>query len=153
MPHAEQVFVNDRPILKWIDIVAMTFMAALFVWLYAREYTVRMFDPVTDAAIIATLWLLGCAACIRLYGKPRVRLAIRNGEVVVRECWIGLSRIECFPQKRLARPICVEEKNWEGDPYFRCTIVTPSGRTISFSEHRQQSIVDAARARLQAINS
>jgi hypothetical protein len=153
MPHAEQVFVNDRPVLKWLDIVAMTFMAALFVWLFAREYAVRMFDPVTDVAIIVLLWLLGCAACVRLYGKPRVRLVIHNGEVVIHERWIGLSRVERFPQKWLARPVCAEEKDWEGDPYFRCSIVTPSGRTISFSEHRQQSIVDAARARLQAANS
>ena len=142
------VFVNHRPLLKWFDIAALTAMAALFAWLYLREYGVRLVDPVADIAIMATLWLFGCTACIRLYGSPSVRLTIGRRDVVAGERWIGFGRVERFAPSRLSGPAFTEHKDSDGDPHFRCTITTPSGKTIAFSEHRDRLTVEAARDRL-----
>ena len=150
MAREELVFVNDRPIAQWTDFALRIGLAAFFVGLYGREYHVRLVEPVVDSAMLAALWLLGCMASILLYGRPRIRLTIGAREVVVLERWIGRSRIERFPLKRIAHPAFIEEKDYEGDPYFRGTITTPSGRAITFSEHGNQAIVEAARDKVIA---
>lgn len=150
MPDGKLVFVNNRPIAKWFDIAALTGMAAMFVGLYLYEYGVRLVGPVADIAIIVLLWLFGCVVLIRLYGPPRVRLTIDRGQVVVDERWIGPGRVERFARSRLSRPVIVEDKNSDGDPYFRCTITIPSGRTVSFSESGERAVVEAERDRLRA---
>ena len=150
MPDGKLVFVNNRPIAKWFDIAALAGMAAMFAGLYLYEYGVRLVGPVADIAIIALLWLFGCVVYIRLYGPPRVRLTIDRREVVVDERWIGPGRVERFARSRLSRPVVTEDKDSDGDPYFRCTITTPSGRTISLSENGQRAAVEAERDRLRA---
>jgi hypothetical protein len=150
MDHGELVFINDRPMLKWADFAMRTGMVAVFVWLYLREYHVRLFHPVADITIVAIFWLLGWVAVIRVYAPPRVRLTLGRKDVVVRERWIGPERIERFVRSRLPRPVFAEEEDYDGDPYFRTTITTPRGRTISFSEHTRRPIVEAAHERLIA---
>ena len=77
---------------------------------------------------------------IRLYGKPRVRLEIRNGESSFTS-WIG-SAGSVF-SRETARP-CTEEKDWEAS-YFRCTIV-PFRSDDLVQRTSSAIVVDAARA-------
>ncbi len=151
MAQEELVFVNNRPISQWTDFAMRIGLGAIFVGLYGREYHVRLVDPAVDLAMLVAFWLLGCVACILLYGRPRVRMTIGAREVVVLERWIGRSRVERFPLKRLSRPAFVEDEDYDGDPYFRGTIVAPSGRTIVFSEGGKRAVVEAARERVSGV--
>lgn len=148
MPDEKLVFCNNAAIFGWGFMSIWTAMLTSFTWVFVRDNGFHQFSPMSERAIMTLFWVFGLAGCAYAFGMPRVRLTIADGNVELCERWIWRHRTEHFPLRDLSAPVLIEDKDSEGDSYFRCTIKTPSGRTVSVSEHRNRATTEAARNRL-----
>lgn len=148
MPDEKLVFRNNAAMFGWIFMTIWTAMLAVPTWRFIRDGGFHQFSPTVELAIIALFWLVGLVGCAHAFAKPRVRLTIADGDVELLERWVWHHRVEQFPLRELSAPTLIEDKDSESGPYFRCTITTPSGRTVSFSEHYNRQRAEAARDRL-----
>jgi hypothetical protein len=141
-------FKNNIAAFEWIFMLVWTAMLAIFTWLFIREGGFGEFQYFVEMAVIAAFWLFGAGFSAYFFKRARVHLSVADGKVLLRESWLWRSREESFPLAALAPAILVEEKDSEGDPYFRCAVLTPAGRTITICEGHHQPDVEAARDRL-----
>ena len=144
-------FQNNSAIFGWAFMLVWIAMLAVFTWLYIDEAGFNQFRPGAELTIIAVFWLFGIGFSAFFFSAPLLRLSLANGHAVLCERWLWRSREESFPASALARPVLSEVTDSEGDPYYLCTIMTPSGRTIAISEHQHRPDVEAARDRFLAV--
>ena len=143
-------FHNNSAAFGWVFMMVWMAMLAVFTWLPIDEGGSSQFRPETERIIIIVFWLSGIGASAFLFSAPLVRLSLADGHAVLRERWLWRSSEESFPTGALAPPVFAEVSGSEGDPYYLCTITTPSGRTIAISESPHRPDVAAARDRLLA---
>lgn len=141
---------NDTALFGWGFMAVWTGMLGVFTWLFWRDNGFHQFHPAVESGILGLFWVFGLGGCAYFFGIPRIVLDLRNGSAVVREQWLLGQRVEECPATSDLAPVLVKGKDSEGDPYFRCTVTTPSGRTVTVAEGHDRERVEAVRARLAA---
>ncbi len=141
---------NNNAVAGWAFMAIWTGVLCLFTWLFIREGGFHQFSPPVETGIMVLFWLVGIGGCAHFFGMPRVQVIVDDAEVLVRQRWAFSSWEERFALNDLLPPLISEEKDSEGDPYFKASIVTPSGRTIVFAEDNDRTEVQIARDRLLA---
>lgn len=142
--HDERLeFRNNMAIAGWVFMAIWTGVLCLFTYIFMRDGGFRQYDPAVEWAILALFWLFGLGGCSSFFGMPRFRMTIVNGQVTVNERWLLRRSTETFSLKVMAEPVVIRDKDSEGDPYFRCRVITPAGRSIIVSESNDEEKVRA----------
>jgi hypothetical protein len=137
MVHGSITIVDNDAVFAWVCMaVWMSFLALMTAW---------VFWPPVD--LLQPVGLLACAA---IFKKPRMRLTMEGGWVVVREIWLWKSMEERFTGRQCDPPGIISDKDLDGDPCFRLQLITPKGRNLTLAEHRRAAEVEATRDRLIA---
>lgn len=141
---------NNMAIVGWIFMSIWMGMLLLITWLFVRDGGFHQFDPLVETGIMLLFWVFGLGGSAELFGRPRVRFVIEGGEVDVTERWLLRSRHETFPLADLAEPKLISDRDSDGDPYYRCGLVLPSGRKISVRESHDRATIEAECDRIKA---
>ncbi|MBU2193872.1 MAG: hypothetical protein KJ796_20870 [Alphaproteobacteria bacterium] len=141
---------NNMAVVGWVFMAIWTGMLVLFTWLFIREGGFNQFSPPVEIGIMALFWLFSVGGCRFFFAMPRVQVTIVLSEVVVRERWAWRLREERFSLRKLAAPVFSEEKDSDGDAYFKSTLTLPSGRKVDIAEAHDKKAVQAAHDRLIA---
>lgn len=121
--------------MMWTGI--LTFFTIMFI----SEGGFHQYDPAVEWAVLGLVWLFGLGGCSAFFGTPRIRVTIADGQVTVREAWLIRRSTETFPLKAMPEPRLLREKDSDGDPYFRCRLKTPLGRSVIVSESNDEQVV------------
>lgn len=141
-------FRNNMAVAGWVFMAIWTGFLCLFTYIFMRDGGFRQYDPAVEWAILGLFWLFGLGGCSYFFGTPRFRMTVVNGQVTVNERWLLRRSTETFSLKVMADPVVIRDKDSEGDPYFRCRAITPSGRRIIVSESNDEETVRNACQRL-----
>lgn len=143
------VLRNRLAVAGWAFMAIWIGVLCLFTWIaFVRDQSVPGLDPPAMAAVFGLFWLFGLGGLAHCVSTACITIVIRQGQVTVRERFPLRVADETFEVTRLAAPTVIETRDGDGEPYFRGELVTPSGRTIVFSEGNDEADVEAACARL-----
>lgn len=139
-------FRNNIAIAGWAFMALWVGLLILFTTIFFTKGGFGQYDPVIEWGVLCLVWLFGLGGCKAFFGTARVRLRIANGQVTVREAWLFRRSTETFPVKAMSEPRFLRERDSDGDPYFRCRLTTPSGRSVTVSESNdEQAVLDVCR--------
>lgn len=146
----ESVFRNNLAIFGWGFMGIWMAMLCLITWLFVRDGGVHQFDPLVETSIMLLFWVFGLAGSAELFVVPRVRVTVRDGEVIVREDLIWRGKTQRMAAASVAPPRIRQEKDSEGDLYYQGQLALPDGRYVTFAESHDRTRVADACARLEA---
>jgi len=141
------VFRNNAAVFLWGFMGAWMLMLALFTCLYVRDGDNG--EKMLPLVLMA-FWLFGWAACHWAFGHARVRVEIGHGRVLAREVYAWSTRENRYAASDVFVPDVVEEKDSDGDPYFKCLLRLPDGRSLTVAESHSRPRMEARRAELLA---
>lgn len=137
-------------VVGWIFMSVWLCGISLISWVFVRDGGFHQMHPLLEVGIMLMFWMFGLAGGGYLFSQTRVRLTVENGAVTLREALPWKRSEERFPVSTIEVPPVLRERDSEGDPYFRCVIVTPAGRRVSMGESHDEETMDRLRERVVA---
>jgi hypothetical protein len=133
------------------DSMSLVGRVLLTAWVMGLGYFLYMFvrnGSMVGLALVALVGLLGIGIGARFFARPRLDIIIApEGDAAYEDSGLR-ERARRYAVLDLSVLDILEGKNGNGDPYFRCLMRLPDGRTLTVSEARSRYGAEKARNRL-----
>lgn len=146
MPREKLQISNNAALFGWAFMLVWMAMLAVFTWLALRDGGIPGYSALFSAAVLGVFWLFGVAGSRYFFAMPRVRLAASPQELIVEEIWLWKRRITTLAPADASRIAITDDRDSEGDPYFKCEITVEEDRRIVVKESHIRDLVEAAQA-------
>jgi len=144
MTHRKEVS-NRKPAVGWAFAAAWLAAVAAMTWQSVRVGGYAWFNILG----LAAFWLVGLGAAVFFFGKPMVTVTVDGKGVTIRNRWLWKAVNETLPLDRLSMPQLEEDRDSEGDPYYRCLLVTDDGRRFPARESHDREACEAVRSQIE----
>lgn len=141
------IVANNVPVFGWAFMSIWMATLCAMSWLALRD-GVPGHSPAFGALVFGVFWLFGVAGCIYFLSAPWVRVVETAQGLGVEERWLFKRRFTLLTAAHARRLRIVDEKDSDGDPYFRCEITLADNRRVALKERHNRAIVEAAQRRL-----
>jgi len=140
------VFRNNAALVAWVFMAVWMLMLGCFTYIFVRDGG----QPAWSGLVLGLFWLFGLGGCSWAFSQPRVRVEVSPRGVLTREIFPWWAREAGFAAAQVSVPDVIEEKDSDGDPYFKCILKLPGNRNLTVAESGHRPNVDATHARLRA---
>jgi hypothetical protein len=143
-------FRNRTAAFAWGFMAVWLTFLALMTWVLARDGAHPSQPAWLQHGAIALFWLVGIPAAGYLFSLPCTRLAVRaDGSVLLtRRTPFGVER-EAFAPGTIAAVEVREDRDSDGDPFWRSVMVAADGRERTVREGHAAEDQQAVAARLR----
>jgi hypothetical protein len=143
--------VSQARTFTFSDSMSLVGRVLLTAWVMGLGYFLYTFvrnDSIVGLALMGLIGLCGIGIGARLFTRPRLEIIIAPaGDVTYEDSGLR-ERARRYAVLDLSVLDILEGKNGNGDPYFRCLMRLPDGRTLTVSEARSRQSAEKARNRL-----
>jgi hypothetical protein len=148
-------FANRISLFTWGFAFCWIGMLLAFSWIFLRDGAPDGFPNEAMAAILAVFWLAGMGLAAHALNSPISWVTVDSrGDVALAWHYPHKRVRKAFPAALLGSPALIEDRDSDGDPYFRTRLTLPDGGFIDIAEGHDRDDCERARERfLKAVAS
>lgn len=136
---------NDWPIVGWVFGGAWVGGLVVFTYLYARDGGFGQFDPMVEAGVMMLFWMAGLVLISQTLALSRTCLTIGRDRIELTRTWLWRRRQETLSRSSLRDILIEQERDSDGDPYYKLVLQTRSGERVALSASSELDLIKARR--------